>query len=352
MNTKTIQSKLTSVIIFLVLGVFSTSLFFYVPSTVLADNNLTVSTYPASSISETGATLNGYIAGPSGKKIMWFKYGKNSSLTMATQSKVTYKSGIFKIRINKLEKNTTYYYKAVAIGEDGIVYGNTLSFVTNGENIPKPQVSYNNSYPIVNNINTTQTQNRNLETTVPTVITHLPKKISKTSATIAGLALPGKNTTTIGWFEWGKTATSLVNETTHKNIGSTLSIDFSEDLTGLSQNTAYYYRAVIQTSTGVKRGTTLVFKTTKSLIINPTSVIPISSTKHLPKKPPKKEVEVKKTKEKQTAATVFASNSFFPDTLVEWLALVALLLAITAFGSYIYNTIQKRKFTLENDEEK
>lgn len=76
------------------------------------------------------------------------------------------------------------------------------------------------------------------------------------------VANPIYQSTTYGYFQWG-TSTNYGNETTHQFLGSAGS--FSQNITGLSPNTTYHFRAVAQTNYGTTvYGQDMTFYTTGS----------------------------------------------------------------------------------------
>ncbi|MCX6751849.1 MAG: fibronectin type III domain-containing protein, partial [Candidatus Nomurabacteria bacterium] len=77
------------------------------------------------------------------------------------------------------------------------------------------------------------------------------------SATIYGTVTPNGNPTS-AWFEWGLTP-SLGNSTTHQTFNSNST--FSQMISGLTENTTYYYRAMAQNNYGTATGDTKSFTT-------------------------------------------------------------------------------------------
>ncbi len=119
---------------------------------------------------------------------------------------------------------------------------------------------------VQNNQNAVVSQNSAAFTTVPT-------RARATSVDLNGTALIGNNTLTQGWFEWG-TSRDLGRVTEIRSIGTSRTVDFSETLSGLSPNTTYFYRAVIQNNTGVYRGDIVPFTTTRIVTNVQTSFSP------------------------------------------------------------------------------
>ncbi|MFA5997160.1 MAG: hypothetical protein WC791_01580 [Candidatus Paceibacterota bacterium] len=191
-----------------------------------------VTTNSASSIGQNSATLNGYVNGNGSNVNAWFEYGTSQSFGYTTnnQNYGNTSSSISGTAYN-LAQNTTYYYRAVAQGSQGNVYGSTLSFTTTGG-----QQNYGQSY----------------------VSTNAATGVSQSSATLNGY-MTSNGTNTSGWFEWG-TSYSLGNTTSVTNYGSG-STSFNSSIYNLNSNTTYYYRAVAQSSYGTVYGSTISFTT-------------------------------------------------------------------------------------------
>ena len=92
-----------------------------------------VTTYSATNVSTSSATLNGFVNGNGLYTTAWFEYSTNANTNFGyTTVKNTYSSGYlsFNAPISGLIANTTYYFRAVAQSSQGTIYGNTLSFNT------------------------------------------------------------------------------------------------------------------------------------------------------------------------------------------------------------------------------
>lgn len=95
---------------------------------------------------------------------------------------------------------------------------------------------------------------------LPVVRTLSATSVAESSATMRGSIVPGGSTGS-GWFEYGTTS-ALGNTTVSVALGSgAQAIEFSSSLTGLSQLTTYYYRAVGQNSVGKAFGNIMTFTT-------------------------------------------------------------------------------------------
>jgi uncharacterized repeat protein (TIGR01451 family) len=101
--------------------------------------------------------------------------------------------------------------------------------------------------------------------TYPTVVTVSSTNITGTSATLNGTVDPNDHTTN-AWFEYGTSSTLSTNhETIHTTAGSGNSaVDFNQGITGLAQNTTYYFRIVAENNHGTKRGEIKSFSTSEN----------------------------------------------------------------------------------------
>lgn len=313
------------------------SLFLFLPHMyAIAASATSVTTHPASSISNNVAALNGYVSGDELHSNVWFKYGTSQyDLRHSTQQIGVRNNKPFYIFVNDLEENKRYYYQAVAISGNSITSGSILSLTTNlVDNSDNIETSHNNdpyTQPVIYPIRSAS----------PITLTHLPQSVTQTSANLKALALPGSSVSTTGWFEWG-TTTSLGKETMHKNIGSSSSIDFYERISELSPNTTYYYRAITQNQNGISKGNILNFRTLAQ--VTPTTTSPQKNTAPANTPAPEHKTEIKTSSvDKQEAAVEKSEKRFLPDSLIEWLILIILLLLIALLSDYLYGSHQKRK---------
>ena len=177
---------------------------------------LSVTTNAATSITATGATLNGTLndLGTDPSVNVYFQYGTTAAYGSSTIPQSMSAAGPFSASISGLMANTTYHFRAVAQGTT-TVYGADMTFTT-----PTGTLS---------------------------VTTGSATSISSTSATLNGtLTSLGDATTVHVYFEWG-TDTSYGNSTAMQSRSSPGA--FSAGITGLSPNTSYHFRAVAVGST-------------------------------------------------------------------------------------------------------
>ncbi|MBQ6276080.1 MAG: hypothetical protein IJK62_05175 [Bacteroidales bacterium] len=189
----------------------------------------TVQTNAASSISMTGATLNGNVTADGGATITarGFVYGTSASnLSQNVQSGSG--TGSFTKAITGLAHSTTYYYKAYATNAIGTNYGDVKQFTTSSPSMP-------------------------------TVQTNNASSITSSGATLNGnVTADGGATVTVRGFVYGTSASDLSqNVQSGSGTGS-----FTKALTGLSSSTTYYYKAYATNSAGTAYGEVKQFTTT------------------------------------------------------------------------------------------
>ncbi len=190
-------------------------------------------TTTSSFVNGSSVTLYGSVNPHSYPTYAWFQYGTSSSSLSSESTHINEGSGntIFGYNsILTLSPNTTYYFRAAASNSNGTFYGSILSFTTS--------VSIN----------------------PPTVSTVIATNKTTTSARLHGVAVIPGSLSTVGYFEYGSTA-SLGSTTSSQNLGSSLVASFADTITGLNPNTIYYFRAVATNANGTAKGNIFVFKT-------------------------------------------------------------------------------------------
>jgi hypothetical protein len=212
----------------------------------------TVSTGSATSVTSNSATLNG-TADPNGASTTaYFQYGMTTGYGSTTAPQ-NVGSGTTAVAIpggnvSGLTCNTIYHYRAVGYNGGGTAYGLDRTFTTSACSV-----------------------------TPPTVITDSATGITASSATLNGTVDPnGASTTT--YFLYG-TTTSYGNSTAFLNVGSgTTEVSIpGGNISGLSCNTTYHYRAVGFNGGGKRYGWDKTF-TTSACSVTPPTVITDSAT--------------------------------------------------------------------------
>ncbi len=97
-------------------------------------------------ITETSATLLGYVSSPNKSSVVWFELSNDPSMsvTAVLNKSSIYYSGFFRAYPSDLKRNTKYYYRAGAMGTEGegILYSSVASFKTAG---PVPAIEEGNN---------------------------------------------------------------------------------------------------------------------------------------------------------------------------------------------------------------
>jgi plastocyanin len=178
-----------------------------------------VTTEPATSVNETGATLNGKV-NPSGQATTYsFKYGTTEAYGQQTTGEPAGEGTATVSKsapISGLTAATTYHFQMVATNGTGTTMGADRTFTTAGP---------------------------------PTATTEPATGIGGTLATLAGVVNP-KGLETKYFFNWG-TTTGYGQKTTEKSAGSgTGNVAKTEALTGLTPETTYHFQLVAKNSAG------------------------------------------------------------------------------------------------------
>lgn len=195
-------------------------------------------TDPATSITQTGATVAGNITSLGSGTITarGFIYGLTPLLgATTTANSAGFSTGSFNMGLTGLVCNTTYYFAAYASGTDGSDYGSTESFTTSA---CAPGA------------------------TPPTVSTTASaSSITQTSATLSGnISSLGSATITTRGFAHG--LTTALGATTTENSAGFSTGGYTAGITSLICNTTYYFRAYATGADGTGYGTTQTFTTT------------------------------------------------------------------------------------------
>jgi hypothetical protein len=184
----------------------------------------TVTTNDATNIAQTTATLNGAVtAGSETITAQGFEWKETSGSTYTT---VNATGATMSYDLTGLTENTSYTFRAFATTASGTTYGTEKTFTTQ-------------STPV----------------TPPTVTTNDATNIGQTTATLNGAVTEGSETITAQGFEWKASAGGTY--TTVNATGATMSYD----LTGLTPNTSYTFKAFATTASGTTYGEEKTFIT-------------------------------------------------------------------------------------------
>ncbi len=225
----------------------------------------TVSTTSATSLSGTGATLNGS-ANPGGAATTgWFRYdtvspgtcndsfGTRAPSSLGADLGSGNSSAAFAQAITGLTPGLTYYYCAVAENRVGKSFGALNTFIT-----PSP----------------------------PTVTTTAAASVTDSSATLTGRGA-GNRAATTGWFRYSATEPQACNDTFGSrapvsggsSLGSSTSeVTFSQSIGSLSSGTVYYFCAIAQNSEGFAFGEVLSFRTASAPTVTTVAASSVTTT--------------------------------------------------------------------------
>ena len=184
----------------------------------------TVTTNDATNVGQTTATLNGAVtAGNEAITAQGFEWkatiGGTYTAVNATGTTLTYD-------LTGLATSTSYTFRAFATTASGTTYGAEKIFITQQGSV-----------------------------VAPTVTTNDATNIAQTTATLNGAVTAGSETITAQGFEWKETSGSTY--TTVNATGATMTYD----LTGLTENTSYTFRAFATTASGTTYGAEKTFTT-------------------------------------------------------------------------------------------
>ena len=194
----------------------------------------TVTTGAASNIAQTSATLNGTVNNPDNVTItaQGFEW-KLASATAFTTVNVT--GAALTYDLSNLTANTQYTYKAFITFNGNTVYGDEVNFTTLEET----------------------------QLTDPTVATNAASAIAQTVATLnATITNPDNVTITAKGFEWKATAGGTYTQIAGTGTGNT----FTANLSGLTANTGYTYKAFITFNGQTVYGSEMTFTTLEEVV--------------------------------------------------------------------------------------
>ena len=204
-----------------------------------------VATNPASSITQTSATLNGTV-NPEGPAVSdcHFEYGSSQSYGTSVPCASLPGAGESSVEVSaivgSLSPNSTYHFRIVATNPGGTSRGNDQTLTT----LPDP----------------------------PTVVTEQASSVTQTSATLNATVNPGGATVQDCHFEYGSSPAYGTSVPCASLPGAGNSaVPVSASVVGLSEKTTYHVRIVATNSGGASQGE-------DQELITPRQPVPIVAT--------------------------------------------------------------------------
>lgn len=240
LGTSTSVANGSGVATFTYSGGYSNHVFTVTQSSGAPSSVPTLTTSVASSVSTSTLTLNANISSIGSASVTQhgFAYGTDSSLStvIATTTLGSGSAGDFSQAVSSLSPATSYYFRAYAVNSVGTSTGAILSTTT---------------IPIVG----------------PIVTTSVATDLSTSTATLnANTSSLGGNPVTQHGFAYGTNpGLSTVISTTTLN-GQSSTGTFNQNLTGLTPNSTYYFRAYATNSASTTVGSILSFATTDTTV--------------------------------------------------------------------------------------
>ena len=192
-----------------------------------------VVTVAATSVTSTGAIVNGTVNANNASTTTSFEYGLTVAYGTSVTAVPSLVTGVSATSIaytlTGLVPSTTYHYRAVGVNSAGTTNGSDLTFTTSAA--------------------------------APTVITTAATGVGTNTATLNGTVNANNQTATVT-FEYGLTTAygTIVSATPSSVTGSSVN-SVSAAISGLSLNTTYHCRAVAVNATGTTNGNDITFTT-------------------------------------------------------------------------------------------
>lgn len=201
----------------------------------------TVTTNPATGVTNTSATMEGRVNPNGFVTVAWFEWGSGFGSRTPIQQIGEGNADVTVTQpIDGLAPETLYDFHLVASNSGNLVYGEDQQFTTLPDN---GQTGVNVYFPDI---------------PLPTVTTDAASNILATSAQLNGTVNPQGTDTKI-YFEWGETV-SYGNTTALQDAGSaSTGSSLQANLTGLTAGTPYNFRIVAYNAGGLSVGLNQVF---------------------------------------------------------------------------------------------
>lgn len=203
-----------------------------------------VDTRPATDVNKYTARMNGYIDANGTYAYYWFEYGENSFSNNTADFSAAYGTSYPSFYLTGLQDDTDYKYQLCAKnGNTSRVCGGVEYFTTINDG-----------------------GNGGGSEDAPDVTTLSAEDEDEDSATLQGEADPNGDALTSVWFEWGEDEddldeTSYVSSSDYDDNEDTDTVDFEKKITGLDNDTEYFFRACAENSEGEDCGSVRSFTT-------------------------------------------------------------------------------------------
>jgi hypothetical protein len=195
----------------------------------------TVTTQAASSITGTGATLNGNVTNGASITVRGFAWGTSSTLNgdvATTTENGSFGTGAFTNSSLTLSCGTTYYFRPYATNTSGTGLGTIETFSTSA-------------------------------CTAPTVTTQAASSVTASAATLNGnITAVGGSAPTVRGFAWGTSSTLNGDVATTTENGTFSTGAFTGNLSSLTEDVVYYFRAYATSAIGTGYGSIETFTPT------------------------------------------------------------------------------------------
>lgn len=227
--------------------IFVFGLVFSFASQVSASTLPVAITYPASNVTSSTATLNGYFNSNGLPTTTFFQYARiayGGDFDTTARVLQSTNSGTFSASLTDLIPNTKYYVRAVSQNSSGKVVS---TVITQFRTLPSGSINPSGV----------------------TVTTGSASLVTSSSANLSG-SFSGAGSSSQTYFEYGTSSGSLTLGTS--SVSQTASSGtWTDSISGLAQNTTYYVRAVIITNGTTVRASNIISFDTTSVIPNPTT---------------------------------------------------------------------------------
>lgn len=198
-------------------------------------NNVKIRFSPQSSGPSTSHTITGTLSGDGVTSIT-----ETSNVSVNTSQKLTFIPGSARFFPNQSAQTNTAGQQLSSSQESALVGGSGLNIGSLTAGWPS-QGGMVVHYQVGASANNTTNQ--------PQATTSNADNVDEDSATLKGsYAMNGVSGET--WFEWGTSSNNLSNDTLAVSRGSNASGSMSSTITGLNDNTTYYFRACVQHNSG------------------------------------------------------------------------------------------------------